>query len=61
MAKAKDNFVVASKVKEFIKKGGCMTASDTVDAINGAVNTILKQAITRTKANKRSTVRPQDV
>ena len=61
MAKATQTFVVTSKVKEFIKGSGCMTASDTIEALNTSISTILKQAVTRTKANNRSTVRPQDL
>jgi hypothetical protein len=38
-----------------------MTASDSLDAINDAVYCMLDAAIARTKANRRSTVKPQDL
>ena len=53
--------VVASKVKAYIKSKGCMTASDTLGALNCKLACVLEHAVARTKANKRSTVRPQDL
>ena len=53
--------VVASKVKAYIKGKGFMTGSDAIDAINERVCCILDAAMKRTKANKRSTVKAQDV
>jgi len=59
--KAKVQLVVGSKVKEMIKSKGCKTAGDTLDALNDAVASMLQDAVARAKANKRSTVRPQDL
>lgn len=53
--------IVASKVKAYIKASGKMTASDTIGAINAKVCAMLDEAMARTEANKRSTVKPQDV
>ena len=55
------NVVVGSKVKEAIKKSGVRCSGDLVDALNSHVHGVLKAAVTRAKANKRGTVRPQDL
>ena len=52
--------VVTSKVKEAIKAEGCNTASDAVEAISAKVNTMVKEASERAKANGRKTVRGVD-
>ncbi len=59
--KSREVLVVASKVKEFIKSKGCMTSSDTVSALSEKVYALLEEATQRTKGNKRSTVKPQDL
>ncbi len=56
----KDVLVVASKVKGYIRGKGCMCSADAVQAISDCVYCCLDHAIERTKANRRSTVRPQD-
>ena len=53
--------VVGSKVKALIKSKKCMTAGDTLEALNAKVACIVNAATERAKANKRSTVRPQDL
>ena len=53
--------VVGSKVKAFIKSKKCMTSGELIDALNGKVACLLESAIERTKSNKRSTVRAQDL
>lgn len=60
-AKTKEVLVVASKVKAYIKKKGMMTSADAVGALNDQVYALLDAAATRTKANRRSTVKPQDL
>jgi hypothetical protein len=57
----REPLVVASKMKAYIRSKGMMTSSDAVEAIHDVVYKILDQAIERTKANRRSTVRPQDL
>ncbi len=59
--KSREVVVVASKVKEFIKSKGCMTSSDTIPALSEKIYALLEDAIARTKGNKRSTVKPQDL
>ena len=60
-AAVKIQLVVGSKVKEMIKGEGCKTAGDMIEAVNQEVAAILEKAIARAQANKRSTVRPQDL
>ena len=61
MAKKRDSLIVSSKIKAYIKGKQMMTASDSLDAINEKVYCILDCAAERTKANRRSTVKPQDL
>ncbi len=61
MAKKKDSLIVASKVKAYVKSKKMMTSSDALAAINDAVYGMLDAAAARTKANRRSTVKPQDL
>ncbi len=61
MAKKKESLVVASKVKAYIKSKKMMTSSDALEAISDNVYAILDAAIVRTKGNRRSTVKAQDV
>lgn len=60
MAK-KESLVVASKVKAYVRSKKMMTSSDAVVAISDRVYCMLDKAIERTKANRRSTVKPQDL
>jgi histone H3/H4 len=53
--------IVGSKVKAFIKSKGCMTAGDTLEALNRCVEECLAKACDRAKGNKRATVKPQDL
>jgi hypothetical protein len=57
----RDALVVASKVKAYIKSKGNMTASETLGALNEKVYCLLDKAVCRTTANRRSTVKPQDL
>ncbi len=52
---------MASKVKAYIKSKKMMTSSDALEAISDNVYSVLDAAMTRTKANRRSTVKAQDV
>ena len=57
----KESLVVASKVKAYVKSKKMMTSADAVTALSDQVYALLDDAIARTKANKRSTVKPQDL
>jgi len=61
MAKKKEALVVTSKVKAYIRGKKMMSSSDAVAALNNTVYSVLDAAIARAKANRRSTVRPQDL
>ena len=58
---AKEVLVVASKVKGYIKSKKMMTSSDALGALNDKIHCILDDAMGRTKANRRSTVKAQDI
>jgi len=57
----KESLVVASKVKAYIKSKKMMTSADALGALSDKVYGILDAAIARTQANRRSTVKPQDL
>ena len=61
MAKKKDPLVVASKVKAYIKSKKMMTSSESLGAMSDAVYCMLDRAIVRAIANRRSTVKAQDL
>lgn len=61
MAKKRDVLIVGSKVKAYIKSKGMRVAGDSLEAISDSVYCLLDAAVCRTKANKRTTVRPQDL
>ena len=61
MAKKRDSLIVASKVKAYVKSKKMMTSSDALEAISNKVYSLLDDAAARTKANRRSTVKPQDL
>ena len=60
-ASKKEVLVVASKVKAYVKGKGKMSSSDAIAALNDKVYALLDAAIKRTDANRRSTVKPQDL
>lgn len=53
--------VVGSKVRALIRGKGAMMSSELLDALNAAVNCLVEKAIARAQANKRATVKPQDL
>jgi histone H3/H4 len=57
----KEVLVVASKVKAYIKSKQMKTSSDAIAALSDKVCAKLDRAVERTKANRRSTVKPQDL
>ncbi len=52
--------VVSSKAKALLKKAGCNTASDALEALNKVLYWYIEQAAARAKANGRKTVRSYD-
>jgi len=61
MAKKRECLVVASKVKAHVKGKKMMTSADAIQALSDKVYGLLDDAIVRTKANRRSTVKAQDL
>jgi hypothetical protein len=57
----KESLIVASKVKAYVKSKKMMTSSDALGTISDGVYCKLDAAIARAKANRRSTVKPQDL
>ena len=60
-AAKKEVLVVASKIKAYIRSKKMMCSSDAVGALSDKVYCMIDAGIARTKANKRSTVKPQDL
>jgi hypothetical protein len=56
-----ESLVVASKVKAYVKSKGMMSSSEMLSALSCKVYCMLDKAIARTEANRRSTVKPQDL
>lgn len=59
--KAGEPLVLTSRIKKLINSLGCKTSSDVPAAVNDAVVDLIKKAVVRAKANKRSTLRPADL
>ena len=53
--------VVGSKVRALIRGKDAMMSGEFLDALNACVGCCVEKAIERAKANKRATVRPQDL
>ena len=60
-ASKKEMLVVASKVKTYIRSKGMMCSSDAAIALSDSLYCRLDCAMERAKANRRSTVKPQDL
>lgn len=58
---SREILVVASKVKGYVKGKRMNTSADAIAAISDRVYCLLDEATSRTKANGRKTVKPQDV
>jgi hypothetical protein len=57
----KEVLVVGSKVKAYIKSKKMMCSGDLIEGLSSKVYDCIDDAVTRTKNNKRSTVRPHDL
>ena len=60
-ASTKDMLVVVSKVKTYIRSKGMMCSSDAAQCLSDSLYCRLDCAMERAKANRRSTVKPQDL
>lgn len=59
--KGRDTFVVASKVKNYVRSKKLMAAKELSDALSGCVQQILEEAVERCTKNGRKTVRAHDL
>ena len=59
--KEKEMLLVGSKVKATVRAAGMLCSGELLCALNEKVHALICAGVTRTKANKRSTVKPQDV
>jgi len=59
--KEKESLVVASKIRAYIRSKKMMTSSEALGAVSDKVYEMLDAAIVRTKGNRRSTVKAQDL
>jgi len=57
----RESLVVGSKVKAYVRSQGGIVAGDLLEAVSAKVYELLDAAVERSKGNKRSTVRPQDL
>lgn len=60
-AAPQEMLLVGSKVKAYIKSQDKMCSGELLEALNEKVYCMIDQAICRTAANNRSTVKAQDV
>lgn len=60
-AGGRDTFVVASKVKTYVRGNKLMASSELADALSKRVQELLDRAIARCEGNGRRTVRPVDL
>jgi hypothetical protein len=60
-APVREQLVVGSKVKAYIKSNDNKTSSDVIEALNNKVHCLLDAACARAKANKRTTLRGADL
>ena len=59
--KKREVLVVASKIKAYIKSKDMMTSAEALDAVSGEVYALLDDAVARAQANRRSTIKAQDL
>ncbi len=59
--KNRDVLVVASKVKAYVKSRKMNTSADAISQLSDKVYCMLDDAASRTKANGRKTLKPQDI
>ncbi len=55
------SYVVASKLKDLLKKHGMMSSGDLAEAASAMLEDAVAQAAKRAKENGRKTVRPCDL
>jgi histone H3/H4 len=58
---AKAMLLVGTKVKAAVRAQNMLCSGELLEALNCRVYCMISKAVERAKANKRSTVKPQDV
>ncbi len=58
---SRDILIVGSKMKDVVKKHGCMSSGELIEAVSAKVHELLAAAAQRAKTNGRATVRPHDL
>ena len=59
--KSRDVLVVASKIKAYVRTKNMNTSAEAIGALSERVYALIDEATNRGKANKRKTVKAQDV
>lgn len=59
--KEPEMLIVSSKVKAYIKSKGFMTSADSLEQLNVKVYKLIDEALARTEANKRQTLKASDL
>lgn len=54
-------YVVISRVKDYVKKKGLNSSGDLAKGLDKKIKELLDEAVKRTKANKRKTMRSEDL
>ncbi len=54
-------FIVQKAYRDLAKKKGFLVGSDSIKALDKAVEKLVTDAMTRTKANGRKTIKAQDI
>lgn len=58
---SRDVLVVASKIKAYMKGKKMNTSAEAIGMLSDRVYTVLDDAVTRSKANGRKTIKAQDI
>ncbi len=58
--KKREILVVASKVRDYIKKKGCNTSGELINELSNTVYCAIDKAISRAKGNGRKTIQAKD-
>lgn len=57
----REMLLVSTKVRNYIKSKNFMTSADSLETLNEKVYKLIDEALARTEANKRSTLKSADL
>ncbi len=60
-SRSREVLVVASKVKAYMKNKNMNTSADAINILSERVYSVLDDAVARSKANGRKTIKAQDI